>query len=42
MDELGGPEAKAALEKKFPPGSAVRVTIYAHDVYGRPVAEITP
>ena len=42
MDEPGGPEAKAALEKKFPPGSAVRVTIYARDVYARIVAEVAP
>ena len=42
LDEPGGEEAKAALEEKFPPGSRVRVTTYARDVYGRLVADVCP
>ena len=39
MDEPGGPEAKAALEKQLL-GKRVHLTIYARDVYGRMVAEV--
>jgi len=42
MDEPGGPEAKAALQRQFPVGSAVHVTPYARDVYGRLVADVSP
>jgi len=40
LDEPGGPEAKIALEKRFPVGYPVSVTVYARDVYGRLLATV--
>lgn len=40
LDEEGGPEAKAALEERFPVGSRVRVQPFARDRWGRLVAEV--
>jgi len=42
MDEPGGPEAKATLEKRFPVGSAVTLEIHARDVYGRIIGDVRP
>jgi len=40
LDEPGGPEAKIALEKRFPVGCPVSITVYARDVYARIVATV--
>ena len=39
LDEVGGPEAKAALEKRML-GKRVRVTPHARDRYGRLIADV--